>query len=1061
MRVFGIITIFLVFLSAAFARADEAGDQFAVAASHYDAKRWKLAGEEFQVFLDKFPAHPNVDQCLFYQAEALLQLARYDASHKKFQEYLKREPAGGFARTAMFRSGEAAFLAGTSDLAEKELGAFVKKYPEDRLNGFALPYLGDIAADKKDYPLAESYFREGLDRFPENGLQDDCRFGLARALDKQNKFEEAEKLYLALSKKTDGPLAENAFYHLGAMQYAAGKYAAALVTFQALENRWPASPRKANARLGRGWALMKLNRLDEAYPIFQSLASDPKLGVEARYWQGLVQKARHEWLEAAKTLLDTAAAAQGHELLPAIRFHAGDALLQAGNLKAANEQFDLVLAASLFPLDEGSGAKTESPAIIPPPPGSFIKSERTNPNQEWREQAARGKAQTALLAKNYAAVDREAENFAKQYSGSILSGDVARIHARSLLAQKQYDRAAAALEPLLAQQPPGEQEWETRYLLAAAEEGSRKYDLALQMLAPVVDGASGRLKTDAQLLRGSVLLAMRRYAEAASSLEAYLRSDPSGDGVVQAAGQLAICYVRGKHLEKAKKLYADLKEKYPQHPLLAPATEQLAEAAFDADDAEWSAELSSSLMEMGKRKSAEARSASDPRQSASPPPEAAEYERKGLAGLGWSQYKAGQLNEAAATFERVLQMQPPEALAAEVAYARGQVLEKLERFDPALAIYDLVVEKYPKTPQHPDAIYAAARLRMKLRQNREAAALYERLARDCPKYAKLDAVLYDWAWTLRELGELAEADKIYWRLKKDFPKSRYWADATCRLAQRAFDNRELLRANSLLDELLAAKPEPPLSEFALYLRAQIELSGKDWSKIRLAFMRLLDEFPQSHERLLAEFWIAESDYREKNYDEAEKRLDGISQRIPGRQEPWMAMIALRRAQIALYRKNWDDAFTLAAGIEKNFPDFCQQYEADLVIGRCLANHAEFEEARNAYGKVIRSPAGEKTETAAMAQWLIGETFFHQKNYDAALREYLRVDILYAYPAWQALALVEAAKCHELLRDYKQAEQCYRKILDRYGNTPSAKDAKQRIQEVTKELEEEKKKQDLE
>ena len=163
----------------------------------------------------------------------------------------------------------------------------------------------------------------------------------------------------------------------------------------------------------------------------------------------------------------------------------------------------------------------------------------------------------------------------------------------------------------------------------------------------------------------------------------------------------------------------------------------------------------------------------------------------------------------------------------------------------------------------------------------------------------------------------------------------------------------------MLDELLAGKPEPSLREFALYLRAQIALVGKDWSKIRLEFEKLLAEFPESKERMLAAFWIAESDYREKNFDEAEKRFDALTQRIPGRQEPWMAMIALRRAQIALSRKNWEDAYKLAADIEKNFPDFGQQYEADLVLGRCLADRGEFEEARNAYGKVIRSPAGDK------------------------------------------------------------------------------------------------------
>jgi tetratricopeptide (TPR) repeat protein len=104
---------------------------------------------------------------------------------------------------------------------------------------------------------------------------------------------------------------------------------------------------------------------------------------------------------------------------------------------------------------------------------------------------------------------------------------------------------------------------------------------------------------------------------------------------------------------------------------------------------------------------------------------------------------------------------------------------------------------------------------------------------------------------------------------------------------------------------------------------------------------------------------------------------------------------------------------------------------------------EFEEARNTYGKVIRSSAGEGKPRWPMAD---RRAYFHQRNFEAALREYLRVDILYAYPAWQALALIEAAKCHDLLHDYKQAEQCYRRILDRYGDTPSAKEAKQRIED---------------
>jgi len=81
----------------------------------------------------------------------------------------------------------------------------------------------------------------------------------------------------------------------------------------------------------------------------------------------------------------------------------------------------------------------------------------------------------------------------------------------------------------------------------------------------------------------------------------------------------------------------------------------------------------------------------------------------------------------------------------------------------------------------------------------------------------------------------------------------------------------------------------------------------------------------------------------------------------------------------------------------------------------------------------------------MAQWMIGESFFHQKNYEAALREYLRLEILYAYPTWQAGALLQAGKCHELLGETKEAGELYQRILKTYPNTPFAEQAQGRLQ----------------
>jgi TolA-binding protein len=152
------------------------------------------------------------------------------------------------------------------------------------------------------------------------------------------------------------------------------------------------------------------------------------------------------------------------------------------------------------------------------------------------------------------------------------------------------------------------------------------------------------------------------------------------------------------------------------------------------------------------------------------------------------------------------------------------------------------------------------------------------------------------------------------------------------------------------------------------------------------------------------------------------------------------MIALRQAQSLAQQNEWTDAFDIASKIEKDYPAFEQQYEVDYLLGRCLAMKAEFDAARQMYKKVIRSPISEKTETAAMAQWMIGESYFHQKNFKAAAKEYQQLEILYAYPTWQAASLLQAGKCRERLGEKDEAAKLYRRVVKVYHDTSFAKDA---------------------
>jgi TolA-binding protein len=367
---------------------------------------------------------------------------------------------------------------------------------------------------------------------------------------------------------------------------------------------------------------------------------------------------------------------------------------------------------------------------------------------------------------------------------------------------------------------------------------------------------------------------------------------------------------------------------------------------------------------------------------------------------------------------------------------------------------------------HADALLSAARIRDGMKQNEQAAALCERLVKEHPQFVRLDAAYYQWAWALRELNRPVESAKLFERLRKECPQSRFWADATSRLADAAFGARDYATAEKLVGEVLdhkaatagpdaanhgghAAQDAVQVRQYAMFLRGQIAAAKADWPKTREAFEAFGKEFPDSRRRPVAEFWIAEAFYRQGDYAAAGPRFDQLAQQVKPPCESWMAMVPLRRAQMLVRQNQWGDAQTMAERIAKDFPGFSQQYEVDYVLGRCLSNAADFEGARNAYSRVIRSPEGAKTETAAMAQWMIGESFFHQKNYEAALREYLRLDSLYAWPTWQAGALLQAGKCYEFLGQGKDAVELYRRIVKNHPDTTFAGEAAKRLAPATR------------
>jgi TolA-binding protein len=976
------------------ARGGEAEDQYRVAAGHYSRGQWDLASEAFVDFVKRFPDHAKADQSIFFLAEALLQQNEPERARTRFDEYVRRAPQGPYAKSCRFRLGEASYLAGDFERARKDLEAFQRDYPRDPRIVYVLPYLGEMSLAKGKPREAVKWFRLALTRFPAGPLRHDCRLGLARSLQNSGEPEKAIEIYRELAAKRLGPLSSEARYRLGSLQYTLGKHALAIETLRPLDTDASAGEWGRRAPLVRAMALRKLKRLDEAAGLLEHLIEDPDLGVEARYWLAAIHKDRRQWDKAADLLVMTAEQYPDHRLAGAVRFHAGHALLRAGRFDEAAEQFDLVL-------------KNESRY------------------RRWRDDAAMGKIQLAVLVKAHKAVDAQAERFLSRFPKSRLAADARRAWARALIERRDYRKASEVLSPLVGpdrNRPHGEQ---SRYLLALAYRGMGRHAKALELLADIESPSKRRSTTtmDARLLRASLLMDLDRFTEAIGPLEDLLAASPLRDRAARAQAQLAICLARCNKRGAADAALTALVEAHPTQADSLAAIEQLAEIAYERGDWARAERRFRMLADHGANKL---------------------MVDRGLSGIGWTQWSRGRFAEAADTFEKLLARKPEDRLAACAGWARAYALEKLGRTDDALAMYHSVIEDYPENSQSFKVLLSAARLSGRLGRNEQAAGLYRQIAGKFPKHTGIDAVLYEWSWALSDQGKNDEAEPLLERLNRDYPKSRYWADATYRLAERALAAGKFTRAEELADSILAAKDSSEIEQYTLALKWQIAVARGRWGVVEKTARRLIERYPQSTFRSAAEFWAAESLYRRGDYGRALTAFDSLAKKRGGKQESWRGTVPLRRAQILALRKQWTEALRTASGIRGQYPDFENQYEADYVVGRALAARADFEGARRAYRRVVTSSHGAKTETAAMAQWMIGETYFHQKDYRAAAREYLRAEILYDYPRWQAASLLQAGKCYEQLGRPADAARLYRRLVEHYPKTQFVAEAQKRL-----------------
>jgi len=904
---------------------------------------------------------------------------------------------GKYASTAPKRVPEAVFLLGETLTqigkhadARDQFSRFLKLAPDHRYARHALFRRGETAYLIGKYDLARRDLEAFRTKYPDDSLQGYALPYLGDMTHKAGDAAGAQRFYVeALQRFPEGPRRDECHLGLGRALEAQGDIEAASRFYVPLAKEQD-SPLADDAQLQLGLMQFNRRRYAEAAKtlgVFSDRFEKSELRTRAGYWQGRAHLAEGDWDRAVESLL-AATDDPRHPLMPEIVFYAGEAWRRAGRLDEAIRQYDRVLS-------------------------NWSAS-------DWADHSACGKLQAAFDSDNHAMVDSLATEFDRRFADSPLRPEVRRIFGRSLNRRKRYADAIAVFKGLVESAA----DTKDQYRLALAYLGEKRYDEGLSTLDAIpLDEVDPQVADSIHGIRASALMGLKKYAAAVGPLRAYLASTPGGADAADCRADLAVALAATGQISEARKAYDELADKHAGHSRVLPTAHYLAEAAFSAGQRDVARELFAILARDGNP---------------------TDYVAKGLSGLAFCDLPSDNPANSHEAFQRLLERHPDSPLVPEAAVARARAFQRAGMPDAGIAAYQLVINKYPHSKQLPEALLGAATLYDQLEQDKEAALLLERLVRQHPQLPDLDAVLYRWAWVLVDLDRPEEADAVFTRVYLEHKESRYWADATYRLASRAADSKAYDRASRLAEGIVKARPEGDVFAHTLYLQAQIAVQQGQWSAVAPPLERLLAERPDSPLRVTAQYWLAESAYRQGQHELAGERFGKLAEQTRSGQDPWMALIPLRRAQVLAQQKQWKKAYEIAVKIVDRFPGFAQQYEVDYLLGRCLAAEGRFGEARAAYQRVVQVPEGRKTETAAMAQWMIGETFFHQKAYDEAIRAYSRVETLYDYPRWQAGALLQMGKCYEMKGEWKKAVEHYTHLSKQHPDSEFTEEGTRRL-----------------
>ena len=1009
----------------------EAQRLYASAVALQNKGNFELAAEGWADFLKRFPSNPLADRAWHYQGVCLFQTKKLDEAKRCFEYVQKKFQKSDLTEANLLYLGTTLQLQGTPESLKSATAVFqeqLKKFPKGKYAAQALYNLGDCFYALKRPKESVREYEKLLKEFPDSKAAPDTAYALGVTLQELEEPEAARERFTAvLEKWPEFHLASEVEFRLGETFAATKDYTAAAKWFE----KAAADPKSKLADFAlyrRAGALAELKDFTTAATLYASVARkypDSRLATPAAlaagkcaFLAGDYQKAR----ESLRPLLEAG----------------GDAALEAAHwaaracLKQSEPGEALRIVESVLPkAKKGPWAaqvhldKAEALWAMPDRKEealtSFEQTAEAFPDDATAPQAAYLSAFGALELGKFKESLRLAESFAKRYPKDPLATDVRFIEAESRLQLDQAAEAEKCYAELLASKPGSPDAGNWRVRRALAQYLQKKYGEAVETLKSTVNQLKPKaVQAEGYRVLGDAQGAMEDYPAAIASYQAALSADPDGEHADEILLALSGAFRARKDWKAAEDTAGQLLQRFPKSPLAIRAKYRMAESAYAREDYKTAEKAYQEVLSDEK---------------------AGELKPFALSGLGWTLLGMDRFADAEATLNRLIAEYPKSTLIPRARYARGMARQQLGKFGEAGEDVRALLTSNPSKEEMGDALYVLGLCQMGTKDFDEAAKTFERLLKDYPNHTSADEVLYELAWSLKERKQDEAAAKTFRRLIENYPDSPLVSECYFRLGESAYDRGDFQDAAVAFYEVVDRAGDKPLGDKAAHRLGWAYYREKKYEQAIQAFQYERKTWPKSPLLQDSLFMEAECLFEQEKYQEALGLYETL--KSPST-DAFQVVAALHASEAAGKLGDWKKSLELAKASLAAHPKTSYRPELLYQQAWALQNLQQYDKALPLYREVIENT---NRETAAKAQFMIGEVLFLKKEYKEAILAFYRVIYGYSYPQWQADATYEAGRCFEMLKNTKQAKEHYRDLIRKFPDSDKAKVVRERLREL--------------